>query len=98
MAKNDDDHQLLGDVLKEFVQQNRLQNGLDNVNVEEVWYAEMGPAVKKYTTGIQLKKDTLYVRLSSSVLREELGYGKSKIIRNLNEALGKELVKKLVLR
>lgn len=97
MAKNDDEHQRIGDVLKKFVKQNHLQHGLDNVNVEEVWYAEMGPAVKNYTTNIQLKKDTLYVRLSSSVLREELGYGKSKIIRNLNDALGKELVKKLVL-
>jgi hypothetical protein len=58
----------------------------------------MGPAIQKYTTAIKLQNDTLYVQLSSSVLREELSYGKEKIIRMLNEELGKDLVKKLVLR
>jgi len=87
----------LGDLLKGFVKENRLEKGLDKVNVEKVWNSEMGPAIKKYTTGIRLDKNTLYVRLSSSVLREELGYGKSKIIKMLNEKLGKEVIKKLVL-
>jgi hypothetical protein len=32
------------------------------------------------------------------VLREELGYGKEKIIKLLNEVLDKDLIKKLVLR
>jgi hypothetical protein len=38
------------------------------------------------------------VQLSSSVLREELSYGKEKIIKMLNEELGKDIVKKLILR
>ena len=58
----------------------------------------MGPAIQKYTTAIKLQNDTLYVQLSSSVLREELSYGKEKIIKMLNKELGKDLVKKLVLR
>ncbi|MDX1784359.1 MAG: DciA family protein, partial [Aequorivita vladivostokensis] len=45
-----------------------------------------------------LDRDTLYVQLSSSVLREELSYGKEKIVKLLNEELGKELIKKVVLR
>jgi predicted nucleic acid-binding Zn ribbon protein len=66
--------------------------------VKEVWQAQMGPAINKYTTSIQLNNDTLYIELSSSVLREELSYGKEKIIKMMNEELGKDLVKKLVLR
>jgi len=54
--------------------------------------------VNTYTTRVELKDDILYVSLSSSVLREELSLGKTKIIKILNEALGKELIKKLVLR
>jgi hypothetical protein len=37
------------------------------------------------------------VNLKSSVLREELSYGKEKIITMINEELGEELVKKLML-
>lgn len=88
----------IGDVLKDFVDKNKLQSGLDKVNVREVWNREMGPAIEKYTTGIKLQNETLYVQLSSSVLREELSYGKTRIIKMLNEELGRELVKKLVLR
>jgi hypothetical protein len=40
----------------------------------------------------------LYVKLTSAVLREELSYGKQKIIVMLNEELRKEIVKDLVLR
>lgn len=97
MAKNDDDFSI-NEVLRNFVQENKLEKGLDKVNVREIWDNQMGPAIKKYTTAIQLNGDTLYVQLSSSVLREELSYGKEKIINMINSELGKDLVKKLVLR
>lgn len=98
MAKRNNENLTIGEALKEFVSKNKLQKGLDKVNVKEVWNSEMGPAIAKYTTAIMLEQNTLYVQLSSSVLREELSYGKEKIISLLNEKLGKELVKKLVLR
>ena len=88
----------LGDVLKEFVSTNKLQEGLDKVEIKDAWKNLMGNGVNSYTTSVQLKRDTLYVQLSSSVLREELSYGKEKIIKMLNEELGKELIKKLILR
>ena len=96
--KRQNDHIDIGDLLKEFVDTNNLQKGLDSVNVREAWIRLMGNGVNNYTTNIKLQKDTLYVQLSSSVLREELSYGKNKIIAMLNEALGKELIKKLILR
>ena len=77
---------------------NKLQPGLDKVNVQDAWAQMMGNGVNNYTTAIQLERDTLYVQLSSSVLREELSYGTEKIIAMLNESLGKEVIKKLVLR
>jgi len=58
----------------------------------------MGNGVNNYTTQVKLDRDVLYVSLSSSVLREELSYGKQKIIDMLNEAIGKKLISKLVLR
>lgn len=96
--KRNNDNIPLSEALKNFVSENKLQKGLDKVNARDVWTQQMGPAIEKYTTSLKLDKDTLYVQLSSSVLREELSYGKEKIIRNLNEALGKDLIKKLVLR
>ena len=98
MAKRHAENVSVGDALKEFIQANRLEKGLDKVNAKEAWDNVMGNAISKYTSAIRLDGETLTVQLSSSVLREELSYGKDKIIVLLNEELGKELVKKLVLR
>lgn len=92
------EHISLSDALKEFIKENKLETGMDKVNVKDVWVRLMGNGVNNYTTDVQLKNTTLYVSLSSSVLREELSYGKEKIIKMINEELGKELVKGLVLR
>ncbi|MGJ8592648.1 MAG: DUF721 domain-containing protein [Aquaticitalea sp.] len=98
MAKRHNENQSISDIIKEFVDTNHLQTGLDKVNVKEAWANMMGNGVNNYTTAVQLERDTLYVQLSSSVLREELSYGKEKIIAMLNESIGKDVIKKLVLR
>lgn len=98
MPKRNNDHISISDALKEFVEINKLEKGLNKVNVADAWVKLMGNGVNNYTTAVNLERDTLYVQLSSSVLREELSYGKQKIIDMLNEELGKNIIKKLILR
>ena len=98
MAKRFNEENSIADVLKQFIVQNKLESGIDVVNVREAWQNVMGNGVNNYTTEIQLKGSTLFVALSSAVLREELSYGKDKIIKMINEEVQKELVTHLVLR
>ena len=98
MAKRKNDNVPLSEALNDFIQKNKLQHGIDKVNAREAWVKLMGNGVNNYTTAVELRNETLYVSLSSSVLREELSHGKSKILDMLNEELGKNLVKKIVLR
>ena len=96
--KRHSEHQPIGDVLKEFVIKNKLQKGIDQVEIETVWQRVMGPGIITYTTQLKLQNNILYVQLSSSVLREQLSYGTSKIIKNINEEFGRTIIEKLVLR
>lgn len=96
--QQNEDHQSISEVLQDFVEKHHLEKGLNKVNVSDAWFSEMGPAIGKYTTGIKLQGDTLYVQLSNAILREKLSYGREKIINLLNRALKRELIKKLVLR
>lgn len=98
MKRRKNEHQSISDALKEFIKESKLDKGLEKIDTRDAWIRLMGNGVNNYTTDVQLKGDTLYVSLSSSVLREELSYGKAKIISMLNEELGREVVKKLVLR
>jgi hypothetical protein len=96
-TKQEKDHSI-GGALREFISANKLQPGIDRLNAKDAWKKHMGKGVNNYTTSVDLRNGTLFVSLSSSVLREELSLGKSKIIALLNEELGRELIKKLVLR
>lgn len=98
MAKRQNEHLNLGDALHEFLKENKLQKGMDKIDAQDAWAKLMGNGVNNYTHSVELKGEVLYVSLSSSVLREELSYGKTKIVAMLNEELGRELVKKIVLR
>lgn len=98
MAKRLSNESPIGDVLKEFIQTNKLQSGMDKIDVQQAWKALMGNGVNSYTNEVILKGSTLYVSLSSAVLRQELSYGKQKIITMINEELRKDVVTDLVLR
>lgn len=98
MNKRRRDHISLGDALKDFLGKGRLKRGMQQMAVRDAWKQMMGSAIEGYTQDVKLEGTTLYVSLSSSVLREELSYGKQKIISMLNETLGTEMIKKLVLR
>ncbi|WP_299534926.1 DUF721 domain-containing protein [Ulvibacterium sp.] len=98
MAKRNNSGLPIGDAIREFIKENHLEKGIDQVNAREAWKKIMGKGVNNYTTSVELRNETLFVGLSSSVLREELSLGKSRIILMLNEELEKNMVKKLVLR
>ncbi|MEN8885740.1 MAG: DUF721 domain-containing protein, partial [Winogradskyella sp.] len=61
MAKRNNDNQPISDILKEFVDKNNLQSGLDKVNVRDAWVNLMGNGVNNYTIAIELKHQILYV-------------------------------------
>lgn len=92
MAKRMSNDNSIADVLKVILQENRLQSGIDQISVSDVWNSVLGNGVKSYTKSVVLKGSTLYVELTSSVLREELSMGKQKILRIINEEFRRELV------
>ena len=98
MAKRLSNESSISDVLKEFIEVNKLQNGMDKIDVQAAWKSLMGNGVNSYTKEVMLKGSTLYVSLTLAVLREELSYGKDKIIKMINEELRKDVVTNLVLR
>ncbi len=98
MAKRSNKEQSLQDVLQDLYKKNHLEDGLLKVRVRELWFSELGSGVGSRTEIVDFRRDTLYVTLTSSVLREELLLGKQKILTMLNEKIGYEVVKKLELR
>ena len=85
-------------VLEDVISQKHFRVGIDNLRVQEAWVKTMGENIQKYTYNVKFKKGILYIKLKSSVLKEELIFEKNKVINLINQELGKEYVKELVLK
>ena len=95
MKKSSNEH-TLKEVLNELIQQYQLRDGLHQVRVREFWLHEMGEAINKYTESIDLRKRTLYLRIQSAPLKQELSFGKEKIRQLLNQHLGEDYIEAVV--
>ena len=79
----------LSEVLQHIIKGYRLDRKIDALDIIASWKKVMGPGVANYTIDVVYKKEVLYVKLS---------YGKSKIIKLINEDIGKESIKEIVFR
>ena len=84
MKKND-----VKSIIGVFLKDNKLENGLLDLEVKKVWYEIMDNGIAK--------NSTLYIKLSSPALKHELNFGKEKLIRMVNEKFDKEVIKKIVI-
>ena len=87
----------LKNLINTFLKENKLEKGLLNIEVKKAWFELMNNGVANYTTDVNLRKKTLYIKLSSPALKEELSYGKEKLIKLINERLKENVVEKIIL-
>lgn len=62
------------------------------------WESVMGSMIAKHTTDIYIKHQQLFVTLDSAALRNELSLAKSKIVKLLNDEVGKSVINEVILR
>jgi len=83
----------IGTVLDSFFEQNPdLADKLAEVRLIDSWKTILGPSVSRFTDNLFIKKRTLYVRLTSSVLKSELMMCREQLITKLNAEAGREVI------
>ena len=87
----------LGDALKEFLQKSRLKGSIQALQINDVWEQIMGKTIAKYTDKIQIHGSTLYITTSVAPLKQELLYQKDKIRQRVNESLGENVIREVVI-
>lgn len=87
----------LGELIQAFYEQHRGPGYLDEVKVVDSWPQVVGPFIASHTIDLSVNNGVLYIRVDSDALRNELSYSKSLLMKNLNERVGKEILKEIVL-
>lgn len=88
--------QTLSHVIRQFVQLYKLESRLNETNAIKSWEVVVGPVIHAHTVNLRIEKGTLYVKLDSDILRNELLYSKNLLLKNLNQATKEAVVTDIV--
>jgi predicted nucleic acid-binding Zn ribbon protein len=90
------DTQPIGKILQAFFADNpAMADKMAETRLMNYWN-EMSPAVSRYTENVYIKNKTLYVKLSSAVLKNELMMHRTQLVSDLNEKAGRNVITAIV--
>lgn len=82
----------LGEAIRQMISDLGMEEKILATQAEELFAEMMGTYIMKYVESFYVKQQVLYIKIKSPELKNELQYGKSKIISHINEQIGKEFV------
>ena len=91
-------NRVIGDIIRKLMKNPKLAGKLDELDTLQLWEEIIGKQICKYIADQKIYKGTLYVKLKSAVVRNELSYKKSELIIQINNRLGKKLLTNIVLK
>ncbi len=83
----------LKEVIDRWLKAYGFDGKMKELDIIAAWPELMGPAVAHRTKEITIRNGTLYLKLDSSVMRNELSNGKQVIIQRLNEKAGYQMIR-----
>lgn len=92
MMRRKDNQLSLGEAIKHMISDLGMEEKILVMMAEEIFTEMMGNYIMKYVENINVQKQILFVKINSPELKNELLYGKSKIIAHINEEIGKEYI------
>ncbi len=87
----------LGEALRQFLEKSRIKNSIQSMQIEDHWLKLMGETIAKYTDRIEIKNGTLFIYTEVAPLKNELVFQKELIKKRINENLGDNVVKDVVI-
>ncbi len=88
----------VGDIIRKLMKNPKLSAKLDELDALDAWAKILGKNLLKFVVEQRLYKGKLYVKLKSASLRNELSYKKSELIEKINQKIGKEIIKEIILQ
>ncbi|UKT64105.1 DUF721 domain-containing protein [Pedobacter mucosus] len=84
------------DAVSKMLDVYRLRKKFDETSIVAIWPEIMGTAIANRTTQIYIHDKKLFIRIESSVIKNELLMVRQGIIQKLNDHAGSEVIKEMV--
>lgn len=82
----------ISEVLKEYVEAFKLQGKLGEVKIINGWPDVVGERIAARTKEIKIFNRKLYVKIQSSIIRQELFMIRTELVKRLNEKAGDNVI------
>jgi hypothetical protein len=89
---------IIGDVIKQFLEKYGKNQLFLEKKAVEIWPKVVGDLIDRYTHKVSSKNGVLTVYVKNAALRFELMNRKSSIIEKLNQEVGAEVIKDILLK
>lgn len=91
-------HQVIGNYIQHFFAKNGKISLFLEQQAVELWTETVGDFIAKQTTKISAKQGVLYVNIPNAALRFEVLNSRNQIITKINQALGCEVIKGIIIK
>jgi len=88
----------LSSVIKKIVSNPKISDKLENLKIIEIWNEILGNNLQKYIIDSKVYNRKLLVKIKSSTLRNELGFKKTDLIKQINKRFGKKIIDEIILK
>jgi predicted nucleic acid-binding Zn ribbon protein len=88
----------LAEAIQDYIREMKLEGKLNEINLINSWEEIVGKAIASRTSKLYIRDYILYVHLTSSVVRNELLMLRQALKEKLNEKVGAEVIKDIVLK
>lgn len=87
----------IGQIIQNMIDATGLRPELERRTAVNIWPDVVGKHLASYTGRIYVKEDVLHVHISSAVIKEELGYAREQLVDKINQAVGEDVIKQIIL-
>ncbi|MBR5861556.1 MAG: DUF721 domain-containing protein [Bacteroidaceae bacterium] len=75
-----------------------IETPLNEYRLIQAWGQVLGAAVRSYTKEVKIYNQVLFVKVTSSVLRQELQMNRKSLVRKLNDHVKAQVITDIVFR
>ena len=86
----------VGTLIQHFLREEGLETPYNEYRLIQAWPEVMGQGIAHLTSSLQIRGGVLYIRLQSSVLRQELMASRRQLAQRLNEFVGAQVIENII--
>lgn len=89
--------QTLGEVIKEYLKALGLERKMKEISIINKWEQIIGKQIALATKNIYIDKGRLFIKVDSSVIKNELLMLKRGLIKKINDEAGEQIIYDIIL-